>query len=136
MLLRNLDQFEGLCNGTRMIGNRLATYVIEAKEKCWEYLLHSTNEFVSIPFTIALQINKDTIFVDCFICYDNQQVIRQSLASVGLYLSRLVFSHGQQYVSFSRVQSMEELNILIHDKEGKTINTTINVVFKKVFQNL
>ncbi|KAF1890244.1 hypothetical protein Lal_00025577 [Lupinus albus] len=60
----------------------------------------------------------------------------QSLASVGLYLPRLVFGHGQLYVAFSRVQSMEGLKILKDDKEGKTMNTTINVVFKEVFQNL
>ncbi|KAF1859963.1 hypothetical protein Lal_00028147 [Lupinus albus] len=28
------------------------------------------------------------------------------------------------------------LKILIHDNEGKTMNTTINVVYKEVFQNL
>ncbi|KAF1862388.1 hypothetical protein Lal_00026919 [Lupinus albus] len=60
----------------------------------------------------------------------------QSLASVELYLPRPVFGHGQLYVVFSRVQSMEGLKILIHDKEGKTMNTTINVVYKEVFQNL
>ncbi|KAF1892578.1 hypothetical protein Lal_00011045 [Lupinus albus] len=60
----------------------------------------------------------------------------QSLASVGLYLPRPVFGHGQLYYAFSRVQSMEGHKILIHDKEEKTMNTTINVVFKEVFQNL
>ncbi|KAF1860373.1 hypothetical protein Lal_00037712 [Lupinus albus] len=61
---------------------------------------------------------------------------RQSLASVGLYLPRPVFGHGQLYVAFSRIQSMEGLKILIHDNEGKTMNTKINVVYKEVFQNL
>lgn len=31
MLLRNLDQYEGLCNGTRLTVTRLANHVIEAK---------------------------------------------------------------------------------------------------------
>lgn len=31
MLLRNLDQVEGLCNGTRLIVTRMANHVIEAK---------------------------------------------------------------------------------------------------------
>ena len=43
----------------------------------------------------------------------------QSLESVGLYLPKPVFSHGQLYVAFSRVQSKSILKILIHDKEGK-----------------
>ena len=60
----------------------------------------------------------------------------QSLSSVGLYLPKPVFSHGQLYVVVSRVQSKQGLKILIHDNEKKPLKTTINVVFKEVFQNL
>ena len=60
----------------------------------------------------------------------------QSLQSVGLYLLKPVFIHGQLYVAFSRVQSKSGLKILIHDKEGKPLNITTNVVFKEVLQNL
>ncbi|RDY10077.1 hypothetical protein CR513_05461, partial [Mucuna pruriens] len=49
----------------------------------------------------------------------------QSLASVGLYLPKPVFSHEK-----IRIED------LIHDKEGRALNTTTNVVFQEVFQNL
>ena len=60
----------------------------------------------------------------------------QSLASIGLYIPTPVFSHGQLYVAVFRVQSKVMLKILIHDNEKKPLNSTINVVFKEVFQNL
>ena len=60
----------------------------------------------------------------------------QSLAHVGLYLPRPVFSHGQLYVAFSRVTSRKGLKVLILDEEGQPIDTTMNVVYKKVFCNL
>jgi ATP-dependent DNA helicase PIF1 len=60
----------------------------------------------------------------------------QSLDSVGLYLPKPVFSHGQLYVAMSRVKSKKGLKILIHDSENKPSNTTTNVVFKEVFQNI
>ncbi|PNY04257.1 ATP-dependent DNA helicase PIF1 [Trifolium pratense] len=60
----------------------------------------------------------------------------QSLDSVGLYLPRSVFSHGQLYVAMSRVKSKKGLKILIHDKEDGQHKTTTNVVFKEVLQNL
>ena len=59
----------------------------------------------------------------------------QSLQCVGLYLPQQVFSHGQLHVAFSRVQSKSGFKILIHDKEGKPLNTTTNMVFKEVLQN-
>jgi len=60
----------------------------------------------------------------------------QSLECVELYLPRQVFSYGQLYVAISRVKSKQGLKILIHDKEGRPLNTTTNVVFKEMFHNL
>ncbi|XP_056867188.1 uncharacterized protein LOC130512825 [Raphanus sativus] len=60
----------------------------------------------------------------------------QSLSQVGIFLPRPVFSHGQLYVAISRVTSKKGLKILILDKDGKPKKTTMNVVFKEIFNNL
>ncbi|KAF1883791.1 hypothetical protein Lal_00012709 [Lupinus albus] len=65
MLLRNLDQAEGFNPYHQSTGN--------GSQKCWGDVLHFTNVFVSIPFNMSFQ---KTFFVDCFVCYDNQQVTR------------------------------------------------------------
>uniref|UniRef100_A0A0R0HST2 ATP-dependent DNA helicase n=1 Tax=Glycine max TaxID=3847 RepID=A0A0R0HST2_SOYBN len=85
MLLRNLDQTQGMCNGTRLIITRLA---------------------------------------------------KHSLPTIGLYLPKPVFSHGQLYVALSSVKIKKGLKILIHDKDQKNMTSTTNVVFKEVFNNL
>jgi len=53
----------------------------------------------------------------------------QSLKHVGVYLSTLVFSHGQLYVVVSRVTSREGLKILIADEDGQETNMTSNMYF-------
>ncbi|XP_050889653.1 uncharacterized protein LOC127094939 [Lathyrus oleraceus] len=140
MLLRNIDQPEGLCNGTRLIVTRLANHVIEAKiisrkniggviyiprmdmtptQSPWPFKM--TRRQFPITICYAMTINKSQ---------------GQSLDYVGLYLPRSVFSHGQLYVAISRVKSKKGLKILIHDKDNHPLNSTTNVVFKEVFENL
>ncbi|XP_050887928.1 uncharacterized protein LOC127093069 [Lathyrus oleraceus] len=140
MLMRNLDQVDGLCNGTRLIVTRLANHVIEAKimsgknignifyiprmymspsDSPWPFKL--IRRQFPIIFSYAMTINKSQ---------------GQSLDSVGLYLPTPVFSHGQLYVAISRVKSKSGLKILIHDKDNSPCSTTTNVVYKEVFEAL
>ncbi|KAK7271142.1 hypothetical protein RJT34_26794 [Clitoria ternatea] len=136
MLLRNIDQLEGLCNGTRLIVTRLANHVIEAKiisgknngnVICIPRMSMSPSQS---PWPFKLIRRQFPIIVSYAMTINKSQ--GQSLANVGLYLPKPVFSHGQLYVALSRVQSKEGLKILIHDNEGRPSNTTTNVVFKEI----
>ena len=61
----------------------------------------------------------------------------QSLAHVRLFFKKFVFSHGQLYVVVSRVTSRAGLKILVWDGElNSTVSSTVNVVYKEVFQNI
>jgi len=140
MLLRNLDQSEGLCNGSRLIIKRLQKHVIVARilsgnRKGNEvYIPRMSMSPSQSPWPFKLIRRQFPIILSYAMTINKSQ--GQSLCSVGLYLSKLVFSHGQLYVAVSRVQSKSGLKILIHDSDKKPLSSTTNVVFKEVFQNV
>ena len=140
MLLRNIDQSQGLCNGTRLIISRLGTNVIEAitlngshpnekvllhrmdlnpSESKWPFRMRCRQFPVTLSF--AMTINKSQ---------------GQSLKHVGVYLPQPVFTHGQLYVALSRVKIMEGLKIYVPDDENGVRGRTKNVVYKEVFVNM
>ncbi|XP_031092244.1 ATP-dependent DNA helicase PIF1-like [Ipomoea triloba] len=60
----------------------------------------------------------------------------QTLSNVGLILRKPVFVHGQLYVAASRISQPNGLKILICNDSKSTLNSTTNVVYKEVFNNL
>ncbi|XP_075658629.1 uncharacterized protein LOC142628403 [Castanea sativa] len=140
MLLRNLNQSNGLCNGTRLLVTQLSKWVLEAQiisgthigekvfiprivlspsDSKWPFVLKRRQFLVSVCF--AMTINKSQ---------------GQSLQRVGLYLDRPVFSHGQLYVVVSRVTSKDSLKILIVENDDTDRFHTKNIVYKEIFDNL
>jgi len=140
MLLRNIDQSEGLCNGTRLKVTKLANHVIEATIMGGKH--HGNIIYIpridmspsQSPWPFKLNRRQFPIVVSYSMTINKSQ--GQSLDYVGLYLPRDVFSHGQIYVAISRVTSKKGIKILIHDEKNKPKMTTTNVVYKEVFQNV
>jgi hypothetical protein len=137
MLLRNIEQSLGLCNGTQLIVTKLGTYVIEGKvisdsnigEKVFIHRLSLTRSDKRIPF--KFQRRQFPVVVSFAMTINKSQ--GQSLKHVGVYLPQSIFSHGQLYVVMSRVTSKKDLKMLITDEKEDT-DETENVVYKEVFR--
>ncbi|XP_035837386.1 ATP-dependent DNA helicase pif1-like [Helianthus annuus] len=140
MLLRNIDQKNGLCNGTRLKVTKLYNRVIEAEiisganigTRTYIPRISLVPSDKKIPFSFQ---RRQFPVVVCFAMTINKSQ-GQSLSRVGLYLRKPVFTHGQLYVALSRVRTRDGVKLLILDKDGKPTNKTTNVVYKEVFNDL
>ncbi|XP_058746222.1 uncharacterized protein LOC131619101 [Vicia villosa] len=121
MLLRNLDPRYGLCNGTRLLCRGLFMNLLDVE------ILTGSNagkraffrKQFPVRLSFAITINKAQ---------------GQTIANVGIYLPRHVFSHGQLYVALSRGVSQTTTKVLIREGklQGEDGEYTKNVVFKQI----
>ncbi|XP_017250836.1 uncharacterized protein LOC108221471 [Daucus carota subsp. sativus] len=140
MLMRNLNQTLGLCNGTRMIVTKCLKYCVECEVISGSFL--GTKHFIPrmelspsdsvLPFKL---VRKQMPLQICYTMTINKSQ-GQSLQTVGLFLPKPVFTHGQFYVAISRVTSPAGLKVFIDDDRRFPTNITQNVVYKEVFYAL
>ncbi|XP_045482770.1 ATP-dependent DNA helicase PIF1-like [Harmonia axyridis] len=147
MLLRNLDVDEGECNGSRLRIIRLGHHIIE----CELLTGHRIGERLFLPrIKMKAQtpmLPKEILRFQFPVRLAYSMTINksqgQTLDRVGICLKRPCFTHGQLYVAFSRVGSVECVRIFIEDSgkqgtfkfRGKK-RFTRNIVFSKVLDEL
>ena len=137
ILLRNLSPAEGLCNGTRLIVRGLQQHVIDAEivtgSHCEKRVYIPRIRIVPSDADLPFQLIRRQFPVRLAFAMTINKAQGQTIPHMGLYLSDHVFTHGQLYVALSRVQSKDNIKILVRKGKKDGGVYTKNIVYKEIF---
>ena len=136
MLLRNINIQKGLCNGTRMVIHELKSHVLRCRVLTQQ--AQGEQQDVLIPRITLSSDNAEIPFKLCrrqfpvriAFAMTINKAQGQTFDRVGLLLRQPVFSHGQLYVAFSRVRSLD--SILLKIEHGEATTVTKNIVYREI----
>lgn len=137
IFIRNLGSKDGLCNGTRLKVLKLNKHNIKAEiitgDKSGNIVhipkIHlDTTENSSLPFILT---RKQFPLVLAFAMTITKSQ-GQRFDTVGLYLAKPLFSHGQLYVVLSRCKNPDNLYI---QNDLNDSNFIENIVWTEIFEN-
>ncbi|XP_020970185.1 ATP-dependent DNA helicase PIF6-like [Arachis ipaensis] len=135
-----LDLYDGLCNGIRLQVRKLGNHVIECEvltdNNVGHIALTPRMNMVPTNKTVPVRFQRRQFPIIVSFAMTINKSHGQTLSHVRLYLSKPVFTHSQLYVALSRVKSKRDLKVLLINHVGMSANSTINVVYRKVFKKI